>query len=239
MKRRDFLKSTAAFSGGIFTGLHKATAQSGPVPGPKPNILFILVDELRYPTVFPDRIQTPDGFLANFMPNVYTLWKSGVKFGNHHTAANACTPSRGVLMTGLYSQQNWLITTILSTPYPPMPPPRQPVLNPAYPTFGKLLQSAGYQTPYTGKWHVSVPADALDTLDNYGFDYYPTYYDPTGDNLQGTYGDEKRGYHNDRYSADQAIQWLHNKRPTAQPWCLTVSLVNPHDRLVCRFHCQP
>ncbi|MBV8819806.1 MAG: sulfatase-like hydrolase/transferase, partial [Acidobacteriaceae bacterium] len=108
MKRRDFLKSGAAVTGGIFSGLHKSSAQSaGPVPGPKPNILFILVDELRYPTVFPNNM-TLDEFLANYMPNLYTrIWQRGVKFGNHNTAANACTPSRGVLTTGLYSQQNW------------------------------------------------------------------------------------------------------------------------------------
>ncbi len=169
MKRRDFLKSTAAVSGGILSGLHKATAQStGPVPGPQPNILFILVDELRYPSAFPDHITTPGEFLRNFMPNVHKkIWERGVKFGNHNTAANACTPSRGVLITGLYSQQTWLVTTILSTPcskngcpcmdngkYPP--PTRQPVLNKNYPTYGKLLQAAGYRTPYIGKWHVSA-----------------------------------------------------------------------------------
>jgi uncharacterized sulfatase len=203
---------------------------SDSVPGPQPNILFILVDELRYPTVFPDGIKTPGEFLAKFMPNVHKLWQKGVKFGNYHTAANACTPSRGVMITGLYSQQNWLMTTILSTPYPPAPPPKQPVLNHNYPTFGKLLRSAGYQTPYTGKWHVSNPAPGTGALDNYGFDYYPSYYDPTGDNLQGTYGDESRGFHNDDFSAGQAIDWLLHKRPTAQPWCLTVSLINPHDR---------
>ena len=235
MNRRDFLKSTAA-SGGILAGVSSAEAKTGasdPVPGPQPNILFILVDELRYPTVFPGDIKTPGEFLARYMPNVHRLWKKGVKFGNHHTAANACTPSRGVLITGLYSQQSWLLTTILSIPYGPnavSPDTPQPVLNPAYPTYGKLLRTAGYQTPYVGKWHVSVPSSDTNTLDNYGFSYYESYYDPTGDNFQGTYGDETRGYHNDAYVASKAVKWLNQERPNNQPWCLTVSLVNPHDR---------
>src|SRR3954464_10283681 len=139
MKRRDFLKSTAAATGGgILTNLGQAAAQdstaNNPVRGRKPNILFILVDELRYPTVFPDGIQEPGQFLAQYMPNLYKLWAHGVKFGNHHTAANACTPSRGVLISGLYSQQSWLITTILSIPNGPnavSPDSPQPVLNPA------------------------------------------------------------------------------------------------------------
>ena len=232
MKRREFLKSTATVTGGVFAGLHKAAAQNGgSVPGPQPNILFILVDELRYPTVFPGNISTPAQFLATFMPNLYKrIWKGGVKFGNHNTAANACTPSRSVLITGLYSQQNWLMNTILSTPYPAPSTQPQPVLNPLYPTYGKLLQAAGYRTPYVGKWHVSVPSDSTDTLDRYGFDYYPTYYDPTGTNLQGTYGDEKRGYHNDAFTATQAVDWLTKQKARDQPWCLTVGFVNPHDR---------
>jgi arylsulfatase A-like enzyme len=236
MKRRDFIKSTTAVLAGasLSRGFSKPAALTAgggtDVPGPQPNILFILVDELRYPTVFPGDIKTPGEFLKNFMPNVHSLWTPGVKFDKYYTAGNACTPSRGVLITGLYSQQNWLITTILSTPYPRQPPPVQPVLNPLYPTYGKLLRAAGYRTPYVGKWHVSVPPRGEGALIQYGFDYFKSYYDPTGANLQGTYGDEHRGYHNDHYVVTQAIDWLQTQRPERQPWCLTVSLVNPHDR---------
>jgi arylsulfatase A-like enzyme len=232
MKRRDFLKTTTAVAGGVFSGLHKASAEGiperRPVPGDKPNILFILVDELRYPTVFPDGIKTPGEFLARFMPHVHTLWTRGVKFGEYHNAANACTPSRGVMITGLYSQQNWLGTTITSSPLATKPQ-KQPVLNPAYPTYGKLLRSNGYTTPYIGKWHVSIPGQDTNTLQDYGFDYYPTFYDPVGFNLQGTYGQEP-AFHNDAYSASQAVTWLTEQAPVDKPWCLTVSLVNPHDR---------
>src|SRR5581483_6735307 len=185
MKRRDFLKSTAAVSSGLLTRLDKATAQSGPVAGPKPNILFILVDELRYPSVFPKDILSVGEFLRCFMPNLHKLWKSGVKFGNYHTAANACTPARGTIISGLYSQQSWLMTTILSPPNPnPTLAKLMPVLNPAYPTYGKLLQSSGYHTPYFGKWHVSIPQQSTGGLQAYGFEDYSTYPDPTGSNLQ-------------------------------------------------------
>ena len=223
MKRRDFLKSTAAIAGaGVTTRLGRA--QNTVEPGPKPNILFILVDELRWPSVFPLGVKDADGFFKKFMPNLYRkIWKKGVKFGNYHTAANACTPARGTIISGLYSQQSWLLTTILDNP-------NCPVLNPAFPTYGKLLQEAGYQTPYRGKWHVSIPS-APDNLNSYGFQY-DTYPDPTGSNLQGTYGDETADppYHSDAYTANQAMDFLKTAKPNDAPWCLTVGFVNPHDR---------
>src|ERR1700722_19628001 len=103
MKRRDFLKTTAAVTGGSLLnelGVSRLVAQDSQVSGARPNILFLLVDELRFPSVFPTGIKDAGEFLAKFMPNLYCLWKSGVKFANHHTDANACTPSRGVLVTG-------------------------------------------------------------------------------------------------------------------------------------------
>jgi arylsulfatase A-like enzyme len=231
MKRRDFLKSSAALTGASIVsglGLSKLAAQNT-VGGSRPNILFILVDELRYPSVFPKGMKNAASFFKAFMPNLYSLWKRGVKFDNYHTAANACTPARGVIISGLYSQQSWLITTIVAPPNPSPILLRQPVLNPAFPTYGKLLRNLGYQTPYRGKWHVSIPQQDAGGLEAYGFDY-DTYPDPTGTNLQGTYGDESRGYHNDAYTATQAVDFLSNVKSGDEPFCLTVGFVNPHDR---------
>jgi arylsulfatase A-like enzyme len=233
MKRRDFLKTTAAVTGGSLLnelGVSRLVAQNSQVSGARPNILFLLVDELRFPSVFPKGIKDAGEFLAKFMPNLYCLWKSGVKFANHHTAANACTPSRGVMITGLYSQQNWLISTILASPNPSPIARLQPVLNPAFPTYGKLLRKMGYHTPYFGKWHVSIPVAAPNGtgLERYGFDYN-TYPDPTGYNLQGTFGEEP-DFHNDAYTASQAVNYLQSYTAKDSPFCLTVSLVNPHDR---------
>ena len=99
------------------------------------------------------------------MPNVHSLWQRGVKFGRHYTAASACTPARGVLITGLYSQQSWLMLTLTNDPGVRASP--TPPLNPAFPTYGKLLRRAGYRTPYIGKWHVSFD---LQRAGAYGFD---------------------------------------------------------------------
>lgn len=237
MDRRSFVKgaaaaSTASFAigSGVFDG-GRASAQRLPadaaVQGARPNILVIKVDQLRFPTVFPSGIGSADQFLRQFMPNLHQLWNSGVKFASHYAAACACTPSRGTMITGLYSQQSWLLNTILAKPYNKLS--FQPWLNPAYPTYGKLLRTLGYQTPYVGKWHVSIPPANASRLDAYGFNGL-SYYDPTGANLQGAYGDENHGYHNDHYIAAQAAQWLQAHQQDEAPWCLTVSLINPHDK---------
>jgi uncharacterized sulfatase len=236
MKRRDFLKSTAAVAGATAAS-RLAFAQNATESGPQPNIIFILVDELRWPSVFPRGINNAEDYFRTFMPNLYKyIWKKGVKFGNYHTAANACTPARGTIITGLYSHQSWLMTTILNNPNPLLP-----VLNPAFPTYGKLLRAAGYTTPYYGKWHVSLPLGPADT-DKYGFawDSNP---DPTGYNLQGTYGDptthtdnstnppkQDGPWNNDAYTAQQAVSYLKKVKTTDAPWCLTLGFVNPHDR---------
>jgi uncharacterized sulfatase len=224
MDRRSFLKGAAAIPiGGMVEGL--APQANAATTAQKPNILFILVDEMRFPSAFPAGINSPAEFLARFMPNTYRLWQSGVKFANHFNAANACTPSRGVLISGLYSHQSWLTQTIKALPYTNVSV--APVLNRLLPTYGKLLQQAGYRTPYIGKWHASIPGPSQDRLSLYGFEGL-TYYDPTGANLQGAVGDVANGYLSDADIASQAGDWI-SRYSRGTPWCLTVSFINPHD----------
>jgi uncharacterized sulfatase len=223
MDRRGFLKSASA--GGLGLTLANPFAKAAAAGAGKPNILFIVVDEMRFPSVFPAGVKNAGDFLRSFMPNTWRLWKAGVKFGKHFTAGAACTPSRSVLVTGLYTQQTWMMQTLKGTPDTKVSVP--PVLDPLFPTYGRLLRHAGYQTPYVGKWHLSLVRDKA-TLEPYGFDGL-TVPDPTGASLQGAVGDHANGYLNDQDIAVQAADWLSARTTSEQPWCLTVNFVNPHD----------
>jgi uncharacterized sulfatase len=223
MSRRAFLRTSALagaagagfalFDGTLPVGAVDDTSGSGPE---RPNIVFLLVDELRFPSVFPEGVNTPAEFLNKFMPNTFALWQQGVKFENLFTAGTACTPSRAALATGLYPHQEWEVATRTSA---------GPSLRPAFPTYGKLLRKVGYHTPYIGKWHLSNPPSgsqpASSYLENYGFDGM-TIPDPTGTNGQGLADDPN--------IATQAVNWLQGRASSEQPFCLTVSFVNPHDK---------
>ncbi len=242
MKRRDFVKSVAALGALSLAGCGSSDRfDMRPDPDPKPddpngqarpNILFVMVDEMRYPVHFPAGVETADDYIARFMPNLHRhIWRDGVKFTNHRVAAGACTPSRSVMLTGLYSQQTWVMTTIGAAGDENLPPS----LSPEYPTYGSLLKQAGYETPYFGKFHVTVEApyemdDCPYSPENYlaafGFDD-STCPDPGGTQGQGVSADGLTV--GDREVADQAIDYLSGRKPSDRPFCATVSFVNPHD----------
>ena len=200
---------------------------------PPPNILLMMVDEMRYPVHFPDGVNNADEFIARFMPNLHRhMWRDGVKFNNYRVAAGACTPSRSVLLTGLYTQQTWVPTTISGTGVGGDPPPS---LSPDMPTYGSLLKAIGYETPYFGKFHASanVPYtdDACATapanyLEPWGFVEYVCP-DPGGSQGQGDSGDGTEV--GDKQIADAAVSWFSNRRASDGAFCATVSFVNPHD----------
>jgi arylsulfatase A-like enzyme len=228
--RRAFIASgAAAAAGAALAGPASATqavSRSRRARAGAPNILVILVDEMRFPQTFPAGISTPEEFLAAYMPNLAKLWKRGVKFANHHTAGTACSPGRACLVTGLYPHQNWCLQT-RKDGLPGSSAPNSPALQREFPTYGKLLRQAGYITPYVGKWHLSnTPASNTASgaeyyLDAFGFQGL-TMPDPIGSNGQGT--------DDDGNIASQAVTWLEGRKRGEAPFCLTVSFVNPHDK---------
>ncbi len=165
-----------------------------------PNILVILVDQMRTPVWVPAGVQ-----LSGLLPNLGSLRQGAVSFEGHYTASNDCSPSRGVLLTGLYSHQTGCMITGDSK------------LDPGFPTWGTLLREIGYQTTWWGKWHLNPAVSA--SLEPYGFSG-GTYPSPNGSPGQGTEVDP--------LITTQFEAWL-REEGGREPWCTTVSLVNPHD----------
>jgi arylsulfatase A-like enzyme len=176
--------------------LHGRVAQSTKPP----NILVILVDQLREPIDAQART-----LQAQAMPNLLGLRRRSVHFTHHYTAANDCSPSRSALLTGLYTHQTGCMITGRSK------------LNPGFPTWGTLLREIGYDTTWWGKWHLNPNPNA--SLAQYGFGG-GTYPSPNGSPGQGTRVDPQ--------IASQFAEWF-AERSEETPWCSTVSFVNPHD----------
>jgi arylsulfatase A-like enzyme len=213
--RRTLLKGALAAGGalaggGALDGLVAGCAPAAvpPVRQGSPNILVIMVDQLRTPQWF----QTA-AVAAGLMPNLARLRSGGVSFDGHYTAANDCTPARGTLLTGLYSHQTGCLVTGGST------------LAPLFPTWGTILREHGYTTAWFGKWHLSshdnnwTAARNAHALEPYGFD---------GGTYPSPNGAPGEGWRMDPLIAAQFSAWL-AKAPTGRPWSTTVSFVNPHD----------
>jgi arylsulfatase A-like enzyme len=179
-----------------------------PVSPKAPNILVIMVDQLRYPQWLgagPGELELP--------PNLQRLREGAVSFAHHYTASNDCTPARSALLTGLYTHQTGCMITGAST------------LDPGFPTWGSMLREHGYDTRWYGKWHLThgdndwTPAPGGRALARYGF-AGGTY--PSPDGAPG------QGWRVDPGIAEQFEQWLATG-DESEPWCTTVSFVNPHD----------
>ena len=195
--RRTFLKQGLLAAGGLALG---SRSRGRPDRRRAPNILVIVVDQLRTPVWMPAA-----ALPSTLMPNLAALRAGAVSFERHYTASNDCTPSRGTLLTGLYSHQTGCLITGNSH------------LDPGFPTWGTLLRELGYSTWWWGKWHLNPNPGA--TLEPYGFSG-GTYPSPNGSPGQGTAVDPA--------IAAQFAEWL-SLEGGGPPWCATVSFVNPHD----------
>jgi arylsulfatase A-like enzyme len=218
--RRAFLAGGLRVTGAITAaslGFDSLAAAAAPArkrpPGPyvrfsQPNILVIMVDQLRTPRWF-----GPGAHAAALPPNVASLARSGVSFLRHYTASNDCSPARAALLTGLHTHQTGCMITGAST------------LDPAFPTWGTMLRDQGYATYWYGKWHLTHgdahwnQRNGPAGLARYGFD---------GGTFPSPDGAPGQGWHVDPKIAAQFDQWYGDAAGDG-PWCTTVSFVNPHD----------
>ncbi len=109
-------------------------------PERRPNILFILADDLGY------------GDLSSYgatdirTPSIDRLAREGLRFTRFYAAASTCSPSRAALLTGRYPLRSG-VNAVLFHDTPEGLPPEEI-------TIAEVLRDAGYATGMIGKWHL-------------------------------------------------------------------------------------
>lgn len=119
-------------------GLLLALTVPGRAAAKRPNVLFILVDDLRWDAL------SCTGHPVSRTPNIDRIAKEGATFRNAFVTTPLCSPSRASFLTGQYVHTHgiWGNGAVNNTPSHKLV------------TFPALLQGAKYETAYIGKWHM-------------------------------------------------------------------------------------
>ena len=123
----------------------------------KPNIIFIMADDLGYTDV------GPFGTKYYETPNIDRLAKQGMKLTSHHHCQN-CTPTRAALMSGQVGPRTGVYTVGGIERFDWSQRPMRPVDNVTNlpldrDIIPKQLKAAGYATGMFGKWHIGESGD--------------------------------------------------------------------------------
>ncbi len=188
----------------------------------RPNIVFILADDLGYADLGCYRSKSIK------TPNIDRLASQGVKLTDSYAAACVCSPSRAAFITGRYPQHAGFDWVIRYTE-------KDRGLSTEHPSIAKSLTAAGYTTALFGKWHLGYKREFSPLAHGFGqffgivaadADHY-SHKDANGDPAlyEGEQLVEKPGYLTDLIT-DRSIRFLKEKHE--QPFFLEVAFTAPH-----------
>ena len=191
----------------------------------RPNIVFVLADDLGYTDI------APYGGEVN-TPTLSSLADQGVRFANYHTAAN-CAPARAMLLTGVNNH----LAGVPNIPEMLAPEQRrhsnyQGVLGDNVVTVASLLEGAGYHTYMAGKWHLGSAPDKLPS--RRGFERTVALMDSGADNWEqkpylpiyeaaNWFADGKRfelpeDFYSSRFLIDKTIEFIDSNLEDGKPF---------------------
>ena len=125
-------------------GFAASAFAEGPATPSRPNIVYILADDLGYGDV--GRLN-PSSKIAT--PTLDRLAAEGVTCTDAHSGSAVCTPTRYSLLTGRYAWRSKLKRGVLGGYSPPL-------IEPGRLTVPALLAKHGYSTMCVGKWHLGM-----------------------------------------------------------------------------------
>ncbi|MCA9056926.1 MAG: sulfatase [Planctomycetaceae bacterium] len=204
------------FSALVFLSIHFAMARmtAADTANPterrrEPNIVFILIDDLRSDTF--SFMQHP--FVQT--PEIDRLAEQGRVFRNAFVTTSLCSPARASFLTGQYMHHHRVVDNS-------DPMPAGTII------FPRLLQNAGYATAFIGKWHMGGADDAPQQ----GFSHWVSFrgqgtYFPQGQTLNVN-GERlpRRNYMTDELT-EYAVDWL-KQQTTDKPFLLYLSHKGVH-----------
>lgn len=128
----------------LFTSLLCLSLASLAAAADKPNIIFILCDDLGYGDV---KCLNAEGKIAT--PNFDRLAREGMIFTDAHSGSSVCTPTRYGVMTGRYAWRSKLQSGVLGGLSPRL-------IEQGRLTTPAMLKQQGYSTHCVGKWHLGM-----------------------------------------------------------------------------------
>jgi N-acetylglucosamine-6-sulfatase len=191
-----------------FAFLGKPACAADAKPKRRPNVLFILCDDIRW------NAMSCAGHPSLKTPNVDRLASEGVRFENMFCTTSLCSPSRASILTGLYAHGHGVRDNFTELPSNLTHWPQR-------------LREEGYETAYMGKWHMGEDND----MPRWGFDYFATHkgqgkYFDTEWNFGGKERRVVKGYYT-TIITDMALDWM-KKDHSGKPWALCVGHKAPH-----------
>ncbi|QDU87558.1 Arylsulfatase [Pirellulimonas nuda] len=125
--------------------------QAADASSSKPNIVFILADDLGYGDV--QCLNPERGKIAT--PSMDRLAQQGMTFTDAHTSSSVCTPTRYSILTGRYNWRTRLQQGVLYG-YD------KPLIADDRLTVAGFLKQHGYATGAIGKWHLGMDLPTTD-----------------------------------------------------------------------------